>query len=187
MALYVCVAVMLVMTLVVVVISAMGIYLLTSSLGQRWAPPVRSSGKLKKAILGDVSRLLEKAPKGQKVVDLGSGWGTLLIPLAKKFPQHQFVGIERAFTPFYMSLFRARKLSNLKFIRKDFFLYDLSDSNVVMMFLIGFMMPKVTEKCLKELPKGAKVYASRFSLVGIEAEEKISLGDKMNVYYVYEM
>jgi len=173
--------------LLVFAVSLMGIYLLISSSFQKYAPPVRSSGKLKNAVLTEVTKYLEKAPKGQQIVDLGSGWGTLLLPLAKKFPEHKFVGIERAFTPFHISRFRACKLPNLEFLKKDFFEYDLTQTNVVLLFLIGFMMPKVTEKCLKELPKGAKVYASRFPLTDVNADEVVKLGDKMSVYYVYEI
>jgi len=171
----------------VLAVSIMGIYLLVSSSFQKYAPPVRSSGKLKNAVLEDVAKQLQIASVGQQVVDLGSGWGTLLIPLAKRFPEHKFVGIERAFTPFYVSLFRARKLPNLTFVRKDFFEYDLRKTDIVMMFLIGFMMPKVTKKCLKELPKGAKVYASRFALTDIKADREVNLGDNMSVYFVYEI
>ena len=173
--------------IITVGISAMGIYLLLSSSFQKYAPPVRSSGRLKNAILAEISKYLEKAPSGQKIVDLGSGWGTLLIPLSKKFPQHEFVGIERAMTPYFISRFRARKTENLTFLKDDFFAYDLGDTNVVIMFLIGFMMPKVTKKCFEELPKGAKIYVSRFSLTGVEAETVVSLGSKMETYYIYNV
>lgn len=176
-----------VIMIAVIGISAMGIYLFVSSSFQKYAPPVRSSGKLKEAVLEDVSAQLEKAPDGQKIVDLGSGWGTLLLPLAKKFPNHQFIGVERAITPFVFSWFRARKIPNLQFIRDDFFKYDLSQTNVVVLFLIGFMMPRVTKKCLEELPKGAKVYASRFALTDVKADKTVELGSKMETYYVYEM
>jgi len=172
---------------VVIAISSMGIYLFISSSFQKYAPPVRSSGKLKKAVLNEISKQLEKAADKQKIVDLGSGWGTLLLPLAQKFPQHEFVGIERAFTPFLISSWRARKLPNLSFVHDDFFKYDLAKTNVVILFLIGFMMPKVTEKCLKELPKGAMVYASRFSLTEVNADKVVKLGSKMETYYVYEI
>ena len=184
-----CIAMIFILMVMIVVsgISIMGIYLFVSSSFQKYAPPVRSSGKLKNAVLREVTKQLEHMSNGQQIVDLGSGWGTLLLPLAKKFPEHKFIGIERAFTPFYISCWRARKLPNLCFIREDFFSYDLSKTNIVMMFLIGFMMPKVTEKCLKELPKGAKIYASRFALSGVEADVIVNLGDKMSVYYVYEM
>lgn len=173
--------------LVVFGVSLMGIYLICSSLGEQWAPPVRASGKLKDAVLAELTKMLEKADEPQKVVDLGSGWGTLLLPLAKKFPEHQFVGIERALTPFYVSQFRARKISNLTFVRQDFFTYDLSDTNVAVMFLIGFMMPKVTEKCLKELPQGATVLAVRFPLTGIEADAVVKLGSQMETYFMYKI
>jgi len=56
-----------------------------------------------------------------------------------------------------------------------------------LLFLIGFMMPRVTKKCQKELKSGALVYASRFPLVGVEAETVVHLGSKMETYYVYEM
>lgn len=173
--------------LMVFVVSLMGVYLFCSSLGERWAPPVRASGKLKEAVLAELSKELENTNIPQKVVDLGSGWGTLLLPLAKKFPNHCFVGVERALTPFYVSKFRARQLSNLEFVRQDFFTYDLSDANVVMMFLIGFMMPKVTEKCLNELPNGATVLAVRFPLTGIEAETVVKLGTSLETYYLYRV
>ena len=173
--------------LVVLAISLMGIYLLCSSLGQQWAPPVRSSGKIREAVLMELSKQLEMSKRPQKVVDLGSGWGTLLLPLAKKFSKHQFVGIERAFTPFYVSQFRARKLSNLQFVREDFFKYDLLDTDIVVMFLIGFMMPKVTDKCVKELPKSSRILAVRFPLVGVEADTIVNLGSKMETYYVYKI
>ena len=171
----------------VVAVSIMGIYLLISSSFQKYAPPVRSSGRLKKMVLDEISQQLEKAPDGQKIVDLGSGWGTLLLPLAKKFPQHQFIGLERAFTPFHISCLRAHKIPNLQFVKKDFFMYDLRQIDVVLMFLIGFMMPKVTEKCLKELPKGAKVYAVRFPLTEVEPSKVVDLGNKMEKLYVYEV
>lgn len=173
--------------ILVIGVSAMGIYLFFSSSFQKYAPPVKSSGKLKKAVLEDISEQLENASDGQEIVDLGSGWGTLLLPLAKKFPNHKFVGVERAFTPFIISSLRARKLANLRFVQGDFFEYDLKKTDLVILFLIGFMMPKVTKKCLEELPKGAKIYASRFALTDVKADKVVDLGSKMETYYVYEM
>ncbi len=172
--------------LAVIFISLLGIYLLVSSLFMKYAPPVRSSGKLKQAILSDIAKELDKLPNGRLVVDLGSGWGTLLVPLAKKFPQHQFLGIERAFLPYLFSCFRVRKLDNISFLRQDFYQYNLKKADIVVMFLIGFMMPTVTEKIVQEVKGGAKIYASRFPLVNIQADEVISLGSKMETYYIYK-
>lgn len=172
-------------SLTVIFISLLGIYLLVSSLFMKYAPPVRSSGKLKQAILADIAKELDKMPNGRLVVDLGSGWGTLLVPLAKKFPQHQFLGIERAFLPYQFSCFRVRKSDNIKFLKEDFYKYNLKDADIVMLFLIGFMMPTVTEKITQEIKNGAKVYASRFPLVNVQADEVISLGSKMQTYYIY--
>lgn len=172
--------------LAVLAVSIMGIYLLISSSFQKYAPPVRCSGRLKKMVLDEIIKLLENAPDGQQIVDLGSGWGTLLLPLAKRFPEHRFIGLERAFTPFYISSFRARKMPNLQFKRDDFFKYDLSQTNIVLMFLIGFMMPKVTTKCLKELPKGAKAVVVRFPFTDVTPDKVVDLGNDMEKLYIYE-
>ena len=170
----------------VIFISFIGIYLLFSSFFMKYAPPVRSSGKLKQAVLSDIAKELNNSLKGRLVVDLGSGWGTLLVPLAKKFPQHRFLGIERASLPYLFSRFRASKLNNLTFLKQDFFQYNLKEADIVLLFLIGFMMPTVTEKIAQEIKKGAKVYASRFPLTNRQADEVVSLGSKMETYYIYK-
>ena len=173
-------------SLTVIFISLLGIYLLVSSLFMKYAPPVRSSGKLKQAVLSDVAKELDKMANGRLIVDLGSGWGTLLVPLAKKFPQHKFLGIERAFLPYLFSRFRTRKLNNITFLKQDFYRYNLKDADIVLLFLVGFMMPTVTEKIRQEMKKETKVFASRFPLTNVQADEVISLGSKMETYYIYK-
>lgn len=176
-----------VLLLAVVVVSLLGIYWLVSSCGDRYAPPICCCGKLKEGLLADISEYLEKAKPGRTLVDLGSGWGTLLLPLAKKFPQHKFVGVERAFTPYHVSCLRGRKLKNLQFIKGDLFEYNLGKVDVAISFLIGFIMPVLTKKFKEELPKGAVVYSPRFPLSKIKPDRVVDLGNKMETFYVYTM
>ena len=173
--------------LAVVVVSILGIYWWVSSCGDKYAPPICCCGKLKEGLLKDISEYLEKAEDGRTLIDLGSGWGTLLLPLAEKFPQHNFVGVERAFTPYQVSKLRATKLPNLTFIKGDLFDYDLSKIDVAISFLIGFIMPALTKKFKEELPKGAIVYSPRFPLTEIKPDRVVDLGNKMETFYVYTM
>ena len=172
---------------VIFVVSLLGIYWLISSCGDRYAPPICCCGKLKEGLLADISDYLEKAPAGKTLVDLGSGWGTLLLPLAKRFPQHKFVGVERAFTPYHVSCVRGRGLSNLEFIKGDLFDYHLGKIDVAISFLIGFIMPAITQKFKDELPKGAIVYAPRFPLADIKPDRVVDLGNKMETFFVYQI
>ena len=66
---------------------------------------------------------LEKSKKSMTVIDLGSGWGTLLLPLARNFPQHKFIGYEISKLPFIVSTWRGRNYQNLMFYKKDI-IYD---------------------------------------------------------------
>jgi len=184
---YVLLFVLFLLLFAVVVVSLLGIYWLVSSCGDRYAPPICCCGKLKEGLLADLSDYLEKAKPGRTLVDLGSGWGTLLLPLAEKFPEHNFVGVERAFTPYQVSRLRGRKLKNLQFIKGDLFEYDLGKVDVAISFLIGFIMPALTKKFKEELPKGAIVYSPRFPLTEIKPDRVVDLGNKMETFYIYKM
>ena len=119
-------------------------------------------------------------------MDLGSGWGTLLIPLAKKFPQHRFIGIEYAYIPYLVSKFRSKKIPNLIFYRQNFFNTDISDADIILLFLLNHVMPKVSVKCQKETKKGTLFYVNRFPMKNMKLEKEIYLGSKYDIYYVYK-
>ena len=184
---YLALGALIVLLLVLGVVSLLGIYWLISSCGDRYAPPICCCGKLKEGLLKDISEYLEKAPAGKTLVDLGSGWGTLLLPLAKKFPQHKFVGVERAFTPYHVSCIRGHRLQNLEFIKGDLFDYHLEKVDIAISFLIGFIMPALTKKFKDELPKGSIVYSPRFPLAGVKPDRVVDLGNKMETFFIYKM
>ena len=61
----------------------------------RECPPyVPSFGQEKKFITQRVGEILANTTETKTILDPGCGTGTLLISLAKKFPQHNFIGIE---------------------------------------------------------------------------------------------
>ena len=162
------------------------IYFMINSCCMHNSPPVPSSGKTKTAMIEDVTHLLNKK-KNQVVMDLGSGWGTLLLPLAKKFPQHHFIGVEYGLLPYLVSKLRSRNLQNLTFYHQNFFNTDISKADVILMFLLSHVMPKISTKCQSEAKEGALLYANRFPIPNIKATHKISLGSKYDTYYIYKI
>jgi len=124
---------------------------------------------------------LAKIKKDQKVVDLGSGDGKIVIAMAK-------IGA-RAYgyevNPFLVWWSRQKiKRSNLEgkaiIYWKDFFLDDLSDYQVVTLYGIGTMMTRLEKKLASELPVGAKIISNYFQFPNWKPSlEK----DKVLVYF----
>ncbi len=172
--------------LFVLITSLWTIYLMISSCFFTKAPPVPTTGKTKKALLSDIANQLRKAPHPMTVMDLGSGWGGILIPLAKFFPNHQFIGIEKNYLPFLISIIRSRHLSNIRFNRMDLYKSNIQSADIIIMFLIKHMMPTVSEKCRNELKKGSRIYSSRFALPTLKNEICIKLNN-FEKYYIYKI
>ena len=177
-------AVLCVVCPLVLLVSIVFIYLTVGAGFMHSSPSVPSHGKVKNAIIEEAAAML-KDTSGKTVMDLGSGWGTLLLPLAKKFPEHKFIGIERGFLPFHVSVWRARKLDNLSFLRQDFFRTDISKTDVVFVFLLTSTMAKLTSKIKSEMKSGSVVIANRFPMKDEIPDKEVSLGSKYYTYYVY--
>ena len=174
-----------ILILAIALVSVIAFYLMLSSRFMCNAPPIPSTGKVKVAMLEDVAKVLKRR-KTQVVMDLGSGWGTLLLPLAKKFPQHHFVGIEYAFIPYFVSKFRSRGMKNIVFYRQNFFNADISEANIIFLFLLNHVISKMSIKCQKETKKGTLFYVNRFPMKNVKLKKEISLGSKYDTYYIYE-
>lgn len=182
---FVALVVLFVIIVAILVVSIVFTYFTVSSGFMHSSPPVPSCGKVKDAMLKDVAEYL-KNKKGKVIMDLGSGWGSLLLPLAKQFPQHTFIGIEYGYIPYTVSCLRAKKYKNVKFRRQDFFDTDISQADVIFLFLLTSTMAKLSNKCISEAKKGAYAYANRFPIQGKEPQKEVSLGSKYYTYYIYE-
>ncbi len=169
----------------IVLASLVMFYLMVSSKFMCDSPAISSCGKVKIAMIEDVSRILEKRTN-QVVMDLGSGWGALLLPLAKKFPQHRFIGIEHAYIPYFISKIRSRKMANISFYRQNFFDTDISKADVIFLFLLNHVMRKLKLKLKKEAKKETLFYANRFPIPGVKANKEVSFGSKYYTYYIYK-
>ena len=137
-------------------------------------PPMPSLGASGRAMLS----LVHRSPSGA-IADMGSGWGTLAVAFARRFPETRVVGYEISFFPWLFSrcLARALGLSNLRFYRLDFRNTDLMGVSV----LVCYLMPKGMEAIRKRLetdPGSVEVVISHyFALRGWKADDVVELSD----------
>lgn len=168
------------------ILGLLGIYFLISSRFMRHPPSVPSTGAVKRTLLADVEQYLN-TQKSKKIMDLGCGWGTLLMPLAKKYPQHTFVGVEFAFTTYWVCRWRTRKLKNMTVLRENLLHSDISSADIIILFLFQKIMPALKKKCLREMKKNALIFTNRFYFPAWKPDKKVCLRDKMETYYVYSI
>ncbi len=116
-----------------------------------FAPYVPSVGKSKKNMLDLARAELLQAEKQMTVIDLGSGSGSLLLPLAKEFPNHRFIGIEYDWILILVSLFRSRKLKNIEWHKQNFMNYSCEKADIVFCYLLKTMQERVGLKLSREI------------------------------------
>lgn len=181
----ICMLILGIICLGIVLVSVVFTYLTVSAGFMHSSPAVPSHGKVKDAIINEAATRLQNSD-GKTVMDLGSGWGTLLLPLARKFPEHKFIGIEKGFLPFYVSKWRARKLNNLTFRRQNFFDTNISDIDIVFVFLLNSTMEKLTTKIKQEMKSESIVIANRFPMKDEKPYKSVDLGSEYYTYYIYK-
>lgn len=117
-----------------------------------------------KAEIAAVIELLKKeeVAAGALIYELGCGWGSMLLPLAKTFPHINFVGIEISPFPWLVAKIRSYRKSNIQVILGDFFKRDLSDADAICCYLMIAPMEPLAKKFDKELSDGVRVVSVSF-------------------------
>lgn len=161
-------------------------YFLFASRFMRSSPPVPTVGGVKEGMLSGTEEYIKNLPHAT-VVDLGSGWGSLLIPLAAKYPQHTFIGYERVWLPYIVSRWRTRKLPNIKLYRQDFFTADFADVDAILCFQLASIMQKLLPYLQKHINKTVRIYVNRYPFKDLEPLEKVSVEGDYAVYYAYDI
>lgn len=151
-------------------------------------PFIASVGAPKKAVIEQASAFLKQHPSA-KIADLGCGSGSLLIPLAQKFPNHQFVGYEWDFIPYFWAKLKSHKIPNIKFLRRDFFKEDLSQFQLVLCYLgTGEIQKRIGSKLNNELSSDSLIISEIFQLENLRkiAETDIKCGPVIFKIYQYQ-
>lgn len=122
----------------------------------------------------------------RRFLDLGCGTGTVLLPVARHFPQAECVGIECAPAPYLISRLRSLTCPNVRLLREDFWASDWSAYDVVYAFLSPVPMPQVWQKALQELPAGALLISNTFPIPEIAPRQIVHVDDaRRTQLYLY--
>lgn len=137
-------------------------------------PPMPSLGRAPRAML----EMVETPPDGA-IVDMGSGWGTLAVRFARRFPETPVVGYEVSLFPWLVSvlLVRLMRLDNLRFYRRDFRKADLDGVTVLLCFLMPEGMQAVQQRLARDPGSVRWVISHCFALRGCEPEAVRELPD----------
>ncbi|MFO7750376.1 MAG: hypothetical protein R6V54_09825, partial [Desulfobacteraceae bacterium] len=145
--------------------------------------PTMSSGKACKAMLDSIDR-----PVNGSLIDLGSGWGTLVVALARRYPRHQVIGYELSWLPWVVSIIwkYSLGLDNLTIYRKDFKEAELSNVSVLFCYLFPGGMVSLHEKLKREQIKEILIVSNTFALPSCQPAKVIRLKDIYHTpIYVY--
>ena len=119
----------------------------------KYGPFVSSYGKIKEDMIEEARAILKKSKHKMKVTDLGCGSGALLLPLAKEFPEHEFIGYEWDIVPLTMGKIKAAGLKNITFIKGDYMKQDYRDMDLIMCYILkvtGEPLGKILAENIKE-------------------------------------
>lgn len=116
----------------------------------------------------DVRRALKLAriKPGEKLYDLGSGDGRIIIEAAKSYGADA-TGFEVAILPFIYSYVKIRitGLSAMARVKmRNFYAYNLQDADIVTAFLSTRAMERLKGKFVLELKPGTRVISCAFSI-----------------------
>ncbi len=145
--------------------------------------PMPSTGNACQAMLAAT----KNSGKGP-VADLGSGWGNLVIALARKYPDREIIGYELSLVPWLFSLIRKYilRLNNLTLYRKDFLKADLSNVSVLLCYLFPGGMLSLEEKLREDINSEILIVSSTFALPSFNPTNVIRLDDIYSTpIYVY--
>lgn len=147
----------------------------------RDAPFVPSSRKIADAMME-----LAEVKFGEKVTDLGSGYGTLLFAAVRHGAEAEGYELSRVLgvmTRMYGHLFYPH--AKLKVHHKDLFGADLRKTNVVSCYLFSKVMERLKDKFEAELAPGSRVVSASFQIPGWHPIKTTRIIDRP--IYLYEI
>ncbi|MEI8364936.1 MAG: class I SAM-dependent methyltransferase [Parachlamydiaceae bacterium] len=136
--------------------------------------PMPTSSKVK-------HHLLSTLPAGVRgnIYELGSGWGTLVFPLARQYPYSHVIGYETSPVPYWVSKMwlLITFLPNVTIRRQDFHSISLNDASVIVCYLYPEAMLRLRHKFESELRPGTWVISNTFALPDWTPETVVELDD----------
>lgn len=140
----------------------------------KYGPFVSSYGKIKEDIIDKAREILKKSKKPLKITDLGCGSGALLIPLAKEFPDHEFIGLDWDVVPLMMGKIKSHGLKNIKFVKGDYMKTSHADMDLILCYVLKVTGEPLGKKLNAEIKDSCTVISEMFPLGHLKEVEQIN-------------
>jgi len=176
-----------------------GVLLVGASAQAWWIQPPRSAGAPRKLApyvsspISVVDKMLEAANlrSGETLYDLGCGDGRIVMAAAKGFGA-KAVGVELSDALAKRARQQAESLGlqdQVRIVTGDMMTVDVSQANVVSLYLMTEANDTLRPKLERELKPGARVVSLEFKVRGWKPArvEKVELRNHPYTIYVYEM
>ncbi|MCL2345588.1 MAG: class I SAM-dependent methyltransferase [Desulfobulbus sp.] len=126
--------------------------------------------------------------EAERILDLGAGLGSTLIPLADAYPQRQFSGVENAPLTWLSSRLLGVGRPNLALRWGDLWQTPLAGQDLVYAFLSPAPMARLWQKARAEMRPGSLFVSNSFPAPGIAPNELIEIpGSPPRRLYCYRM
>ncbi|MBN1325349.1 MAG: hypothetical protein JW974_03985 [Alphaproteobacteria bacterium] len=149
------------------------------------APSISAGLKSRQAIIDEI---IKDFPNAKTIIDIGSGWGTMVNAVAKKNPNIKATGVEIMLAPFLFSYISALFKKNVKFVFGDAFKY-LKNTNNKFDIGVAYLLSSEMKDVEKFLSNFDVLLALDFPIPNLEPIKKIRLHKdiiKQHWLYVYK-
>jgi SAM-dependent methyltransferase len=125
---------------------------------------------------------LAKKYKPKRILDMGSGDGKLLIALGQAGFHVDGVEINPFLVRRAKAAVKKAKLRNITIVRANFWNFDVSEYDMIVLYVVKLIMPRLQRKLQQELPEKAIIISNYAEFPGLRPVERKNL---LNVYQIH--
>ncbi|MET4694345.1 class I SAM-dependent methyltransferase [Endozoicomonas lisbonensis] len=134
--------------------------------------PTPTSRKVRRAM----EPLLPESVNG-RIYELGCGWGSLLLMLSRRYPNHSITGYEQSTIPYLVARILTVHKANVRVLKQNFFTTELKDAGLVTCYLFPGAMKQMDGYLKRQLSGHCTVISHTFRLPGWESIREIQAND----------
>lgn len=159
------------------------IYAFIRSKMGKYPPYVSTRKGMVKLLAKETEFILADESTPKNVVEPGCGNARITICLAKKYPNHSFVGYEWDWVPYLLAKIKSCRLKNVKILRQNFMTADYTKTDLAILFTGNEIAQELGEKLKNDMPAGAYVVSESFEMKQLPLVKTLETG-KANWFFL---